>query len=98
MNKAYSAVKEEQNNQQYYEAMHQDNYKIQDDTEDPLAYLARSDPDTMKFDQAMKEPDRQECLNVAIREVKSHCELKHWKFVPREDVTKGKPILDSIWP
>ena len=27
--KAFSAVQEEQDNQQYYEAMHQDDYKIQ---------------------------------------------------------------------
>ena len=52
--------------------MHQDDYKIKDDMQYPLAYLARSDPDTMYFDQAMKEPERKEFLNTAIREVNSH--------------------------
>ena len=54
MNKAFSAVQEEQNNQQYYETMHQYDYKIQDDMQDPRAYLASSDPETMYFDQDMK--------------------------------------------
>ena len=97
LNKAYSAVPEEKNNQQYYKAMHQDNYNIQDDMEDPLAYLAIYDPDTMYFDQAMKEPDRQEFLNAAIREVNSHRDLKHWKLLPLKDASKGQPILDYVW-
>ena len=77
--------------------MHQDDYKIQEDMQDPLVYLASSDPDTIYFDQAMKEPDRKEFLNAAIREVNSHCELKHCKLLPCVDVPKGKPILDSVW-
>ena len=32
--------------------MHKDDYKIHDEMEDPLAYLASSDLDTMYFDQA----------------------------------------------
>ena len=51
-------MQEEQDNQQYYEAMHQDDYKIQDDMQDPLAYLASYDLYTMYFYQAMKEHDR----------------------------------------
>ena len=56
LNKALSLVQEEQDNQKYYEAMHQDNYKIQDYMQDPFAYLASYDPDTVYFDQEMKEP------------------------------------------
>ena len=47
----------EQEEQQYYEAIHQYNYKIQDDMQEPLAYLASSDPDTMYFYQAMSQMD-----------------------------------------
>ena len=90
-------MQEEQNNQKYYEAMHQDDYKIQDDMEDLLTCLASSDPETMYFDQSMKEPDRQEFLNASIREVNSHCELKHWKLLLLKDFTKGQPILDYVW-
>ena len=34
--------------------MNQDDYKIQENMEDPLAYLSKSDPDTMYFDKTMK--------------------------------------------
>ena len=65
-------MKGEQEEQQYYEAMHQYDYKIQDDMQDPLAYLASSDPDIMYFDQAMKQPNRKEFLNAAIIEINIH--------------------------
>ena len=45
--------------------MHEDNYKTHNKIKDPLAYLSRSDPDTMYFDQAMKQPNRKELLNAA---------------------------------
>ena len=76
--------------------MHQDNNKIQDGMEDSLDYLYRSDQETMYFDQAMKEPDRQEFLNASIREVNRHYGMKHRKLLLHKDSPKGKLILDSI--
>ena len=76
--------------------MHEENYKIQDNIEDTLAYLASSEPYTMCFDQDTNKPDRKEFLNAAIREVNSHCERKHRKLLPRAEVTKGQPILESV--
>ena len=96
-NTVFTAAQDQQEDQQYYEAMHQDYYKIQDYMQDPLAYLSSSDPDMMYFDQAMKQPDCKEFLNVAIREVNSHCEHKHWKLLPRNEVPKGQPIIESVW-
>ena len=34
---------------------------------------------------------------MAIREVNSHCQLKHWKILPRKEDPKEQPILDSVW-
>ena len=87
----------EQEEQQYHEAMHQDNYKIKDDIQETLDYLASSDPDTMYFDQAMKQPHRKEFMNAEIIEFNSHFQLKHWKILLREEVPKGQSILDSVW-
>ena len=61
--------------------------------QDPLAYLDSSDTDTMYFDKVMKQPYRKEFLNAEIREINSHCQLKHWKLLPREEVPTRKPIL-----
>ena len=93
LNQAFSAVQGEKEEQQYYEAMHQDDYKIQDGMQDPLAYLDSSDTDTMYFDKVMKQPYRKEFLNAEIREINSHFQLKHWKLLPREEVPTRKPIL-----
>ena len=40
-----------------WEVFHDDGYQIQDDMEDPIAFVASSNPDIMYYDQAMKEPD-----------------------------------------
>ena len=51
-NTSFTAVQGQEEGKHYYEAMHKDDYKIHDEMEDPLAYLASSDLDTMYFDQA----------------------------------------------
>ena len=51
--------------------------------QDPLTYLAISDPDTMYFDQEMKQTNCKEFLNAGIRELNSQWKLKHWKLLPR---------------
>ena len=76
--------------------MHQENYKIQDDMQDLLAYPVGSVSDTMYLHQAMKQPDCKEFLNAAIRAVNSHCQLKHWKILPHKNIPKRKPTLDSV--
>ena len=91
-NTEFIAVQGQEEEQHYYEAMHQDDYKIQDDMQDTLAYLASSDMDTIYFDQEMKQPDRKEFLSTAIREINIHCKLKHWNSFratrsPRENLS-----------
>ena len=51
----------------------------------------------MYFDQAMKEHDQKEFLNVAIREANSLCQIKSWKLLPYKEVSRGQPILDLVW-
>ena len=46
-NTGFTAEESEDEGQKYYEAMHEDNYHIQDNMEDPLTYLASSYPYTM---------------------------------------------------
>ena len=93
LKKAFSAVQDKQDNNQYYGAMHQEDYRTQENMQYPLASLARSDLDTMYFDQAMKEPNCKEFLNAAMREVNSHSELKHWDILQHKEVPKRQPLL-----
>jgi hypothetical protein len=42
----------------YYDVLHEDDYRIQDDMKDPVAFISSTDEDTMYYDQAMRAPDK----------------------------------------
>eukprot|EP00957_Ditylum_brightwellii_P032239 2443087-Ditylum_brightwellii.AAC.1 len=42
---------------EYFDAMHEDDYCIQDLMQDPIAFKATSDPGTLYFHQAMSAHD-----------------------------------------
>eukprot|EP00957_Ditylum_brightwellii_P108757 8296494-Ditylum_brightwellii.AAC.1 len=65
--------------------------------EDPIAYAAKNDLDTVYFHQAMKEPDREQFIMAVITEINGHCERKHRELVPMTQVPLGTNILDSVW-
>jgi hypothetical protein len=83
--------------QTYYEALHEEEYLLQDRMFNPVAFLASTNKDTMYFHQAMKEPDRDEFKKAIIKEVNDHIERKHWELIPRHAVPKGEKILPSVW-
>lgn len=39
---------------------------------DPIAFAASNDKDTMYVDQAMRAPDRKQCLKAMVDEVEAH--------------------------
>ena len=53
--------------QSYYEVMHQDDYLLQDEMLNPVAFMAAGNKDTMYFDQAMREPDANKFIKAAIK-------------------------------
>ena len=77
--------------------MHEDDYRLQEEMEDPIAFLASSNADTMYFDQAMKQPDCKEFIKAVVKEVNDHIECKHWQLIPRSQVPKDTKVLDSVW-
>ena len=44
----------------YYDAMHQEDYSIQDQMSNPISYAASTNKDTMYWHEAMKQPDAEE--------------------------------------
>jgi hypothetical protein len=65
---------------------------------DPIAFLSHhSDPDTMYFHEAIRQPDREDFIKAIIKEINDHINRKHWILVLREKVPKGTKILDSVW-
>ena len=87
----------EQELEEYYDALHKDDYEIQDDMKDPIAFLAKSDRDTMYYHQAMKQPDKIQFQHAMEKEFLDHSRRKYWELCHLDDVPKGTKILDSIW-
>ena len=83
--------------QAYYEAMHQEDYLLQDQMQNPIAFMASTNQDTMYFHQAMKAPDRDQFKKAVVKEINDHIENHNWELIPRERVPKGITILPSVW-
>ena len=81
----------------YYDALHQDDYKMQDDMVDPIAFLAKTDADTMYYHQAMAAHDKNEFLNAMVKEYNDHAKRGHWEVVHKNTIPQGTKVLDSIW-
>ncbi len=94
----YSAFKASYDDEEeYYYSLHQDDYAIQDQMLNPIAFKASGDPDTMYYHQAIREADKDDFLKAIVKEVNDHIEGNHWELVPRESLPKGAKVLDSVW-
>ena len=84
-----------------FEALDQDMYCEEDrlsHLDDPVqAMKATSDPDTMYYHEAMKEPDADQFRAAMRKEVQDHTERKHWEPILRSNVPKGTRILPAVW-
>ena len=48
-----------EHDEQYYDALHQDDYNIQDSMSDPIAFMGKKGhSDTLYYHQAMAAPDK----------------------------------------
>ena len=83
----------------YYDVLHEEDFTLQDEMSDPIAFKASSDPDTMFYHEAISAPDRKQFMQAIVKEVNDHIENEHsWELaVPVNDVPEGTKILDSVW-
>jgi hypothetical protein len=56
----------------------------------------RSDPDTMTFEQAMRQPDREKFIEAMVKELDDHTNNGHWEIVHHSAAKNNKPIL-AVW-
>eukprot|EP00957_Ditylum_brightwellii_P021149 1594150-Ditylum_brightwellii.AAC.1 len=49
---------------EYYDAMHKDDYRIQDLMQDPIAFKASTNSDTLYYHQAMLAPDHKDFIGA----------------------------------
>jgi hypothetical protein len=71
-------VPEEDAEERYYDAMHEDEYRIQDEMTDPVSFLAKTDEDAMYFHQAMKVMYPDEFVKAIVKEMNDHIVSKNW--------------------
>lgn len=72
-------------------------YEIQRQMADPIAFAASTDPDIMYLHEAMKQPDKNEFVQAMVDEVTTHTDRGHWKIVPVSEVPSGTKILPAVW-
>ena len=65
---------------------------LEDDTfqdKHPLAFKAKSDPDSMYYHQAMKQPDREKFIEAIEKELQGHYKEGNYELFPRAKLPKG---------
>ena len=74
-----------------------DEFQAQQALSDPIAFKAKSDPDTLYYHEAMQADDREQFTDAMIQEINSHNDNEHWELMLRKDVPKCHKILSAIW-
>ena len=81
----------------YYDAHHEEDYRIQDEIQDPISFATRSDSDTMYYYQAIRQPDRKQFINAMADKLNEHIRRGHWSLIPVSSIPPNTRILDSVW-
>ena len=75
-----------------------EDYEIQEQAEDPIAFAANgSDPDTLSYKAAMDAADAKLFRQAMLKEVDSHTNHDHWEVWLRADVPPAQDVLPSVW-
>ena len=75
-----------------------EDYELQKEAEDPMAFAASgSDPDTLHDNAAMKAHDSEDFRNAMVKEANDHTTRKHWAIWEKRNVPAGQKILSAIW-
>ena len=77
--------------------MHEDDYKLQNELEDPIAFLDSAAKDILYYHQDMKAPDRDEFKRDIHKEFNDHTTHRHWELLPINQVPEGEKVMDSVW-
>jgi Reverse transcriptase (RNA-dependent DNA polymerase) len=80
-----------------WEVFHDEEYTIQEAMENPMAFVASSNPDIMYLDEAMKQPDKLQFQRAMIEEVQSQTDNDNWEVVSRTKVPVGTKVLPAVW-
>jgi hypothetical protein len=76
-----------------------EDYELQKEAEDPIAFAASQsdDPDTLHYNQAMQAEDSPEFKTAMVKEANNHTTRGHWLFWEKRNVPQGHDILSAVW-
>ena len=63
----------------------------------PIAFTATSNPDTLYYHEALQAPDRDNFIQAMQKEVQDHEDREHWELIPQSKVPEGTIILPAVW-
>ena len=63
----------------------------------PLSFKAESDPDSMYYHQAMKQPDNDKFIEAIEKELHSHFKDKNYELFPKSKLPKDALVLPHMW-
>ena len=59
--------------------------------------MVSTDPDTMYFHKAMREPAKDKFIEAMQREIQDHEMNGHWEIVSKAEVSLDTKILEMVW-
>ncbi len=63
----------------------------------PIAFHAEMMGDIMYLQQALKQPNAKEFVQVVIKEVNRHVDSNNWMLQKRRNVPEDVQIVPSVW-
>ena len=72
-------------------------YELQLKLDNPIVFMASTDPDTMYYHEAMNQPDWEHFKESVQKEINDRESNHHWKDIHIEKVPNGMEILDMMW-
>ena len=70
---------------------------LSDLLDDPIAFAASSDLDTLYLHEARAQSDWPDFQVAMLKEVRAHEDNGHWLMMPRSSVPEGVDVLPSVW-
>ena len=74
-----------------------EDFELLDSLEDPIAFKAVHDPDTLYMHQALKQHDSDKFIDAMVKEIRDHEVRFHWRVVKRSTVPSDQKVLPSVW-
>ncbi len=71
--------------------------QLQECMRNPIAFHAEMMGDMMYLQQALKQPDAKEFVQVVIKEVNGHVESNNWTLQKQSNVPEDVQIVPSVW-